>query len=127
MRGPAAFLSRPLLELKLAGVISAELSRNQADAAAVLRVVARHLPTSTEGMLVEPMPKTIAEWVYQHHALLLLPEGAAAAPRGAGPGRGTIHPKHRGAGLSSAVCRLAGRGLHRRQHPVLSRAAYFFG
>ena len=110
-------------------MISAELSRNQADTAAVLRVVARHLPTSTEGMLVEPMPKTIAEWVHQHHALLLLlvPEGAAAAPRGAGPGRGTIHTEHRGTGLSSAVCRLAGRGLHRRQHPVLSRAAYFFG
>ena len=108
-------------------MISAELSRNQADTAAVLRVVARHLPIPTEVMLVKP--KTIAEWVHQHHALLLVlvPEGAAAAPRGAGPGRGTIHPEHRGTGLSSTVCRLAGRGLHRRQHPVLSRAAYFFG
>ena len=67
------FYHDPVLELELAGVTSAELNRNQADTAAVLRVVARRLPTPTKVVVsVEPMPETIAEWVQQNHPLLLV-------------------------------------------------------
>ena len=67
------FYHDPLLELELAGVTSADLNRNQADTAAVLRVVARHLSAPTEVVVsVEPMPETIAEWVQQHHPMLVV-------------------------------------------------------
>ena len=67
------FYHDPLLELELAGVTSADLNRNQADTTAVLRVVARRLPAPTEVVVsVEPMPETIADWVQQHHPLLLV-------------------------------------------------------
>lgn len=67
------FYHDPVLELELAGVTSADFNRNQADTAAVLRVVARRLSVPAEVVVsVEPMPETIAETVQQHHPLLVV-------------------------------------------------------
>ena len=67
------FYHDPVLELELAGVTSADLNRNQADTATVLRAVARRLPApATVAISVEPMPETIAKSLHEHPALLLM-------------------------------------------------------
>ena len=67
------FYHDPVLELELAGVTSAQLSRNQADTAAVLRAVAQRLPVPADVTVsVKPMPEAIAEVVRGHHPLLLV-------------------------------------------------------
>lgn len=63
----------PLLELELAGVTSAQLKRNQADTATVLRAVAQRLSVPAEVTVsVESMPKVIAEAVLKYHPLLVM-------------------------------------------------------
>ena len=67
------FYHDPVLELKLAGVTSADLNRSQDDTASVLRAVAGRLPAPAEVVVsVESMPETVAEWVHRHHPLLLV-------------------------------------------------------
>jgi len=63
----------PVLELELAGVTSAQLKRNQADTATVLRAVAQRLSVPADVTVsVASMPKAIAEAVLEYHPLLLV-------------------------------------------------------